>query len=71
MLGLDWRYWKVKHGGKFANSSDEPMVKNYELVEIFFLFLGHYQFRLAPVELMFSYIKNRDLNPLNTKALSG
>ena len=33
------------------------------------MFLGPYQFKLAPVELMFSYIKNRDLNPLKTRAL--
>jgi transposase len=47
------------------------MMENCELMEISLILLAPYQFRLAPVELMFSYIKNRDLNPLNTKALSG
>ena len=47
------------------------MMEKYELLKVPVMFLGPYQFRLAPVELMFSYIKNRDLNPLNTKALSG
>ena len=30
------------------------------------MFLGPYQFGLAPVEMMFSYIKSRNLNVLNT-----
>jgi transposase len=30
------------------------------------MFLGPYHFRLAPIELFFSYIKQMDLNPLNT-----
>ena len=47
------------------------MMEKYGLLKIPLMFLGPYYFRLAPVELMFSYIKNRDLNPLNTKALSG
>ena len=47
------------------------MMEKYELLKIPLMFLGPYQFKMAPVELMFSYIKNRDLNPLNTKALSG
>ena len=32
------------------------------------MFLGPYHYRIAPVELMYSWIKNRDLNPLNTRA---
>jgi len=31
------------------------------------LYLGPYHFRLAPVEMLFSYIKGRDLNPLGSK----
>jgi hypothetical protein len=34
------------------------------------LFLGPYHFRLAPVEMLFSYIKGRDLNPLGSKVVS-
>ena len=31
------------------------------------LYLGPYHFKLAPVEMFFNFIKNRDLNPLKTK----
>jgi len=31
------------------------------------LFLGPYHFRMAPVEMVFNFIKNHDLNPLGTK----
>ena len=45
------------------------MMEKYQVLKVPIMFLGPYQFKLAPVELMFSYIKNRDLNPLNAKAL--
>ena len=32
------------------------------------MFLGPYHFKLAPMELMFSFIKNRNLNPLRSRA---
>jgi transposase len=31
------------------------------------MFLGPYQYKMAPVELFFAYIKNRDLNTLKTR----
>jgi transposase len=31
------------------------------------LFLGPYHFRMAPVEMVFNFIKSHDLNPLGTK----
>jgi len=34
------------------------------------MFLGSYQYNLAPIELMFSYIKARDLNPDKIRAAS-
>ena len=34
------------------------------------MFLGPYQFSMAPVEKLFAFIKARDLNPLLTKAFS-
>ena len=34
------------------------------------MYLGPYQFKMAPVEHFFAYLKNRDLNPLNTRAYS-
>jgi hypothetical protein len=30
------------------------------------LYLGPYHFRLAPVEMLFNYVKNHDLNPLHS-----
>ena len=34
------------------------------------MFLGPYQYSMAPIEMMFSYMKNRDLNPGKTRAAS-
>lgn len=31
------------------------------------MYLGPYQFKMAPIELFFSYIKSKDLNPLRSK----
>lgn len=31
------------------------------------MFLGPYHFKMAPVELFFSYIKSKDLNPLKSR----
>jgi hypothetical protein len=39
-------------------------VECYNKLGINILFLGPYQFRMAPVESNFSYIKGHDLNPL-------
>ena len=46
------------------------MMTKYSALKVPIMFLGPYHFKLAPVELVFAFIKNRDLNPLNTKALS-
>ena len=43
-------------------------MKKYRHLKLPLMFLGPYQFKLAPIELMFSHIKNRDLNPLRTRA---
>jgi hypothetical protein len=34
------------------------------------LYMGPYHFRMAPVEMVFNFIKNHDLNPLETKGRS-
>ena len=34
------------------------------------MFLGPYHFKLAPVEMIFAYIKDRNLNPLNSPTTS-
>jgi hypothetical protein len=37
------------------------------MVQIPVMFLGPYHFKMAPCEIFFSYIKNRDLNALKTR----
>ena len=34
------------------------------------LYLGPYHFRLAPVEMLFNYVKNHDLNPLHSSLVT-
>jgi transposase len=34
------------------------------------MFMGPYQFKMAPIELFFSYIKSKDLNPLKSNLTS-
>jgi hypothetical protein len=38
-----------------------------EYLNVPIMYLGPYHFRLAPVELFFSFIKGKDLNPLKSK----
>jgi transposase len=42
----------------------------YKLMKLPIMFLGPYSFDMAAVEKLFSFIKNRDLNPLATRAYS-
>ena len=42
-------------------------MERYRNLKIPVMFLGPYHFRLAPVEMMFSYIKSRNLNPLYSR----
>ena len=46
------------------------MMEKYRDYGIPILFLGPYHFNMAPVEMMFAFIKNRDLNKLQTRANS-
>jgi DDE superfamily endonuclease len=41
-----------------------------ERFKIPIIYMGPYQFKMAPVELFFSYIKSKDLNPLKSKLTS-
>ena len=66
-----WRQESVVMIDNAPYHRSKLMMEKYELLKVPLMFLGPYRFKLAPVELLFSYIKNRDLNPLNTKALSG
>jgi len=42
----------------------------YEELGLPVMFLAPYSFKMAAVEKLFSYVKNRDLNPLVAKAYS-
>jgi hypothetical protein len=41
-----------------------------EVLKLPVLYLGPYHFRMAPVEMLFNYIKCHDLNPLKTRLTS-
>jgi hypothetical protein len=42
----------------------------YEALGLPLMFLGPYSFKMAPVEKLFSFVKNRDLNPLVARSYS-
>jgi transposase len=44
--------------------------ENYKAMKLPVMFLGPYSFDMAAVEKLFSFVKNRDLNPLATRAYS-
>ena len=42
------------------------LMANYERMKMPIMFLGPYHFGMAPIELMFSYIKQYDINFMRT-----
>jgi transposase len=67
---LDWRHKSIViidnagyHKSKFVRDKISQM-------KIPLMFLGPYQFRLAPIEIFFSQIKRNDLNPYNATLTS-
>ena len=46
------------------------IMKELELLKIPVMYLGPYHFRMAPIEVLFSYIKSHDLNPFNSSIRS-
>ena len=52
-------YHRIKETMEFIARAKVPL-----------MFLGPYQFAMAPVEKLFAFIKARDLNPLLSKAYS-
>ena len=42
----------------------------FEKKDIPVLYLGPYHFKMAPIEMFFSYLKSYNLNPLKTKISS-
>jgi hypothetical protein len=45
-------------------------LQTYDELGLPVMFLAPYSFKMAPVEKLFSFVKNRDLNPLVMKAYS-
>jgi transposase len=48
----------------------ERALEGYKHMGLPVMFLGPYSFNMAAVEKLFSIVKNRDLNPLTTRAYS-
>ena len=48
----------------------EKALDGYHKMGLPIMYLGPYSFNMAAVEKFFSFIKNRDLNPLATRAYS-
>jgi DDE superfamily endonuclease len=42
------------------------IMKELELLKIPVMYLGPYHFKMAPIEVLFSFIKSHDLNPYNS-----
>jgi hypothetical protein len=48
----------------------EKSIDGFKRMGVPIMFLGPYSFNMAAVEKLFSFVKNRDLNPLATRAYS-
>ena len=46
------------------------MKMKFDKLKLPIMIMGPYQFKMAPIELFFSYIKGLDLNPLKSKLIS-
>ena len=60
---INWRSNTILLMDNAANHRSASLMQKYEELQHPICFLGPYQFRSAPVEKLFSYIKNNDLNP--------
>lgn len=68
-INTNWRQNTIIMIDNAPYHRGKMIIQKYSQLKIRIMFLGPYQFKLAPVELMFSYIKSKDLNPLNIRAL--
>ena len=67
---INWRDETIIMLDNAAYHRSQINLERFKKYKVPVLFLGPYHFKLAPMELMFSYIKNRNLNPLNSRATS-
>ena len=67
------RNWRASSTILLDNASihrSKEALAAYEALGLPIMFLAPYSFRLAPVEKLFAFVKNRDLNPLVARAYS-
>ena len=64
---LRWREHSVIMLDNANYHRSVPTLRVMDDLRLPVLFLGPYHFRLAPVEMLFNYVKNRDLNLLHSK----
>jgi transposase len=67
------RQWRKSTLFLLDNASfhkSERAMEGYNAMGLPIMFLGPYSFNMAAVEKLFSFVKNRDLNPLATRAYS-
>jgi len=66
----DWRDHTIILLDNAGPHKSGKNVERYKAFSIPIMFLGPYHFKLAPIELMFSFLKERNLNPLFSRVHS-
>ena len=66
-LDLHWRKTTIFMLDNAAYHRGVATQKVMDQLKIPVLYLGPYHFRMAPVEMLFNYVKSRDLNPLRSQ----
>jgi transposase len=69
-LEAKWRTTSLFLLDNASFHKSERAMEGYETMGLPIMFLGPYSFNMAAVEKLFSFVKNRDLNPLATRAYS-
>lgn len=67
---IDWRSNTVIMVDNAQYHRSEATKKLIVNMKVPLMFLGPYQFRVAPVEMIFNYVKQQQLNPLHSKLTS-
>jgi transposase len=65
--------WRTKSTLLLDNASvhrSKETISNFKSIGLPIMFLAPYSFKMAAVEKLFAFVKNRDLNPLVAKAYS-
>ncbi len=73
LLDQSDRNWRGKVKFLIDNASfhkSEKALEGYQKMGLPIMYLGPYSFNMAAVEKLFSFVKNRDLNPLAIRAYS-